>query len=269
MIPEKILVLRKMSALEFYYKGKHKSKVINESAESHNEKIKQIKNILKKSGKKFDIVTREELSEEFVKKYDAVISAGGDGTVIAAAAYNSNVPQLNLKTDSKSVGALCQEDIFNSVNSLLKGNYTIQEWQRQDIYLDGKFVGRASNETCIGEQLRFDKLAKYKLSFLDEKEKLFEENQSGSGIIISTGTGSGAWPAAFTQYEKESKYFSFKTILKHSGQIEEGKANYLKLVYLGHEGKFSIDTKEYALPRDSTLEIKLSKNPLRVIIPTK
>ncbi|MEK6757809.1 MAG: hypothetical protein AABX88_01645 [Nanoarchaeota archaeon] len=265
---KKILVVRKMSALEYYYKGKHKSKIINESHEEHNQSVKKIEKILKRAGKKFDVITRKELSENFVNNYGMVISAGGDGTVIATAAYNLGTPQLNLKTDPRSAGALCYEDISKSLNSFLNGQYKIEEWQRQEIYLDGKFVGRASNETCIGEKLRFDKLARYKLTFLDVEDELIkQEIQSGSGIIIVTGTGSSAWPAVFKPHSRSKPYFEFRTLLPHSGIIERGKTGDLKIDYKGHEGKFSIDTKEHDLLRDSQLEIKLSKNPLKVIIP--
>jgi len=268
MTIKKILIVRKMSALEYYYDGNHKSKIIKESDKCHNQSIQKIKRILKRAGSKFDVVTRKELSEENVSNYDAVISAGGDGTVIAVAAYNLNVPQLNLKTDSRSVGALCQKDIEKTLESFLSGKYKIEKWQRQDVYLDGKFMGRASNETCVGERLRFDKLAKYKLIFLDTESGLIkQETQSGSGIIIVTGTGSSAWPTALKTYQRNSPYFEFRTLLLHSGIIGQGKANYVGMDYKGHEGKFSIDTKEFDLPRDSQLEIKLSENPLRVIIP--
>lgn len=266
---EKILVVRKMSALEYYYNGNHKSKIIKESSRNHNQSIQKIENILRKSGRKFDIVTRRELSEKLIKNYDAVISAGGDGTVIATASYNLDTPQLNLKTDSRSVGALCQENIGKSLKAFLEGKYIIERWQRQDVYLNGKFKGRASNETCIGEGLRFDKLARYNLTFWDLKSGLTQkETQGGSGIIIVTGTGSSAWPAAFKPYQRNEPYFEFKTLLQHSGKIGEGKAEYVRIEYKAHEGKFSIDTEVYDLPRDSILEIKISKYPLLVAIPT-
>jgi len=265
---ERILIIRKMSALEYYYKGKHESAKIRESAMNHDRNVKRIARILKKSGREFDIVTRHELSEEFVSGYDTVISAGGDGTVIATAAYNLNTPQLNLKTDINSVGALCQEDLPKALKAFLDNRYKIEEWTRQDVSLDGNFVGRASNETCVGELLRFDKLAKYELIFSDAETGLTErENQGCSGIIIVTGTGSSAWPAAFKPYSRTESYFRFKTLLQHSGIIEQGKTSYVRINYKGHEGEFSIDTKEYNLARDSELEIELSKNPLRVIVP--
>ncbi|MDD5192544.1 MAG: hypothetical protein PHX96_05375, partial [Candidatus Nanoarchaeia archaeon] len=143
----KILIVRKMSALEFYYNGNHKSRQIIESHENHNQSVEKTEELIKKAGGEYRTITRRELSEELVNEYDAVISAGGDGTVIATAAFNKNIPQLNLKTDSKSVGALCQKDTENALKNFLNSNYKIEEWTRQDVYHDGKFIDRALNET--------------------------------------------------------------------------------------------------------------------------
>lgn len=268
MTKQKILVVRKMSALEYYYNGNHENPAINESHENHNRAVKQISKILSKSNVDFNIITRRELTTDLVSEYDAVISAGGDGTVIATAFYNKGTPQLNLKTDFRSAGALCQDKIKASIENYLSGKYSIEKWNRQDVYLDGVFQGRASNEVCIGEQLKFSKLARYDLSFIDSDLGLRQsESQSSSGLVIVTGTGSTAWPNAFKPFPKDSTYFEFNNLLMHSGNIARGKADSLLIDYHGHEGKFAIDTVEYDFPRGSQLEIVLSDSPLNVIIP--
>ncbi len=267
MANPKILIVRKMSALEYYYQGKHSSEAIVQSDKKHNRSLKQIERIIKKAGNEYKIVTRRELSEELIASYDSVISAGGDGTVIATAFHNKQTPQLNLKTDSRSIGALCQENTALALKNFLSGNYSLETWTRQDVYLDGKLIGRASNEVCIGEGLKFSKLAKYDLDFCDHDLGLTtRESQSGSGLIIVTGTGSTGWPAAFKPFSRNSKYFEFRTLLPHTGSIPHGRADNITIDYRGHEGKFAIDTVEYDLPRDSQLEIQLSKYSLPVIV---
>lgn len=267
MEDRKILIVRKMSALEYYYNGNHKNPSIEDRAKNHDRTIEKIKRILKQRGKNFDVVTRKELSEKIVSNYDAIISAGGDGTVIATAFYNKNTPQLNLKTDFRSDGALCHENISKAIELFLNGQYKIEHWTRQDVYLDGKFVARALNETCVGEGLKFYKLGKYDLRFNETETGLrVNESQGASGLIIVTGTGSTGWPAALKPFPRNSLHFEFKTILQHFGKIDSGKADEILVDYKGHEGKFAIDTVEYDFPRDSQLEIKLSKHPLPVII---
>jgi len=270
MTKQKILVVRKMSALEYYYQGQHENPAIRESAKNHDRSVAKIERILKKEKQNFDVITRRDLSENLVMSYDAVISAGGDGTVIATAFYNIKTPQLNIKTDTRSVGALCQEDIKESIENFLSGDYAMENWTRQDVYLNGKFVGRALNEVCLGEGLKFSKLAKYDLRFSDFEIGLRRnESQSGSGLIIVTGTGSTAWPAAFKPFSRNSRYFEFRNLLPHSGMIDYAKTDEILVDYKAHEGKFAIDTVEFDLPRDSQLQIEVSKYPLPVILSGK
>lgn len=261
----RILVVRKMSALEYYYNGKHENPAIVESARNHDNNVVLIEKILKESGVEFRVVTRKELSEDLVSQYDAVISAGGDGTVIATAFFNKDKPQLNLKTDAKSVGALCQPDIENTLRKFLAGNYNIENWTRQDVYINDNLIGRASNETCVGEQLKFSKLARFNLTYKD-KDNLRTENLSGSGLVITTGTGSTAWPAVFNAFPRDAQYLEFGVLLKHAGNINCGKSDSFLVDYKGHEGKIAIDTLEYDLPRDAKLRVELSKFPLKVIL---
>ena len=144
---------------------------------------------------------------------------------------------------------------------MIRENYEIENWTRQDVILNGKLIGRALNETAIGEDMNFTKMTRYNLKFNHRED--YNEN---SGLIIVTGTGSTGWPNAFKQFSRKSKSFIFRTILPCEGR-EIGRDNYFKIEYKGHEGKVALDTVEYELPRDSILEVKVSQYPLRVIIP--
>ncbi|VVB80063.1 NAD kinase [uncultured archaeon] len=264
---KKILVVRKMSANEFYYKGKHPSQLIQESSAVHDNTVLEIGKSLRKSKQDFAVVTRDELSEDLVSQYDCVISAGGDGTVIATAFYNKDTPQLNLKTDQRSLGALCRPDFGQALNEFLNDEYALEFWDRQNVFLDGKFIGRALNEVCVGEQLKFSKLAKYALNYFDwVSGNRKEEDQSASGLIIATGTGSSGWPSAFKQFSRDAGYFEFRTLLQNKGVLNHGLCSDIEVIYKGHEGKFSIDTVEFDFPRDSRLKIQRSEYPLRVVV---
>lgn len=261
-----ILIVRKMSSLEYYYNGNHPSQELNASMAEQDTSLARTTKILddKKAG--YKIITRREISKENFSDYDLVFSAGGDGTVIAVAAYNKETPQLNLKTDERSIGALCQQNLENAVRKTLEGDYKLEEWTRQDVFLNGNLVGRVLNETCIGEQLRFDKMAKYNLSIYKNSILTLQERQENSGVIIATGTGSGGWPAAFSKFSKDSKLFKFYANLPFKGS-NVGEGEYFIIEYGGHEGKFALDTISYDFPKDSILEIKISEKPLKVIIP--
>ncbi len=251
----KILVVRKMSALEYYYNGNHKSNDLRKSDNQQTNSLKEIREILEESNVEYKIITRKELNKDIVDTFDLLISAGGDGTVIASAAYNENIPQLNLRLDKRSKAHLCHKDVGSMLRKTLEGYFYIEKWTRQDVYLNSKFVGRVLNETCVGENMNFAKMAKYNLN---------GKYQRNSGLIIVTGTGSTGWPSAFEMYPQSSRIFKYKTIFPAEGS-EEGVGCNFTVEYKGHEGKFALDTMRYNFPRDSILEVKLSKNSLKII----
>ena len=252
---DKIVVVRKMSELEFYYGGNHDSGLLNLSHEQQQNSLKRVDAILRESGKDYEIITREELSEDVVDSSDLVISAGGDGTIIANAVCNRDTPQLNIRIDEISKGNLCYRDFEGALKNTLDGDFDIVEWTRQDVYLDGSFVARALNETVVEEKGGLAKMAKYVLD---------EEYHENSGSIIATGTGSSGWPSIFGKYERDSKMFKYKNILRVIGS-ESGFMDSLSIKYKNHNGRFVVDGVAYDFPRDSVLEIKVSENPLRVV----
>jgi len=263
----RILLVRKMSAYEYHYKGETEDQELIDGHINHGKSIEDIIDLLKKAGKPFDLVTLPQLSEEFVSQYEAVISAGGDGNVTKVARHNRDVPQLNVVTEGHSFGALCQHDLPGAINALVTGNYRIENWTRQAVYLDGNFVGNVTNETGVGELLKFTKFSKYFISFLDSETLEQRTDELGNcGLVVVTGTGSTAWKA-FNPYPRSSEIFKFTAVMPHRGIINEGSAKNLKIEYRGHEGAFALDTVEYKFPRGSVLEIKLSEHPLRVIVP--
>lgn len=262
MKQNKILVVRKMSSNEFYYNGNGEGKDLINGEIEQKENIQKILTKLDENRYSPTIVTRKGLSKELVDQHNFVFSIGGDGTMIATAAFNKNKPQLNIKNDKRSKGKLCCTNIDTTLNDFFNNNYEIEEWTRQDVYLDGKFFGRALNETAVGEDgLKFIKMGKYNLEF--NGKETYHEN---SGLIIATGTGSTGWPTVFTSYPRDSKIFKSAIVLP-SPEDEIKEADYFKVKYRGHKGSFALDTIEYNLPRGSVLEVKLSKNPLRVIKP--
>jgi hypothetical protein len=257
---EKILLVKKISAWEYYYNKEGKNQEDLLPIHKQQEKtLKIIEKLVKDSKIPYKIVTRKELSKNLINNCDFLISGGGDGTVIASAFYNKNIPQLNLRLDKSSKGHLCYKNIETALKKVLQGDYDIQKWTRQDVYLDKKFIGRALNETCVGENgLNFSKMTRYELN---------SEFQKNSGLIIATGTGSTGWPSEFIKYPRDSKLFKFSALSPNEGS-SFGEANYIKIKYKGHKGQVVMDASDimHDLPRNSTLEIKLSENPLKVVV---
>ncbi len=266
MTKPRILVLRKMSALEYYYKHQNKDPELKNGHDNHSRNVELVKQILTAEGIKFDLATREEISESIISEYDALFSLGGDGTAVAGGFFNKNTPQLNLVSDDRSEGVLCQKDIPLAIANFLSGNYRIENWTKQDVFLDGKFIARPLNETCVGEDgLDFSQMARYDLE-VNYNHYCNLGRQIGSGLVIATGTGSTGWKREFSPFPRTANWLEFSAISPVRG-MEKGRGRYFRITYKKYKGTFKVDATKYDFPRDSVLEIKLSEFPLRVIVP--
>jgi len=266
----KVLVVRKMSVWEFYYQGRTDHPELVERDRDHNEALGQLEMILRRNGAKHKVVTRVELPQENFSDYDLVISAGGDGTVIATAAYNECTPQVNIHTEKKgkSKGVLCIPRL-EDIEAIVQGRYNTEHWTRQDLHQDGTFVTRALNETCVGEKgLNFSKMAGYDLKFsYSANGQELQDQQYNSGLIVVTGTGSSAWPALFLPQSRTCPYMMFATVLPYQGSINSGKTDHLEICYKKFEGTFAADTLARDFPLESRLVISISDKPLPVWVP--
>jgi NAD kinase len=263
----KVLVVRKMSALEYYYNGNHTHKEFHDGKRDQDNNNLEIERILKRERCEYDIITRKEMAGWLTQKYDMIFSAGGDSTAVATASFNFDRPQLNLRNDSRSAGVLCQHNLEEAIMRTLAGDYKIEEWTRQDVFRDLEWVGRSLNEIVLGgKDLKVTKYPKFVLTTKYGGETT-EKTMKTTYLTIVSGTGSTGWPEDFTPFSRDSKYFKVRSA---SHLCEEMNADYVHIKFLGHQGKFSLDCAdelEYDLPFNSVLEVKVSDAPLKVIIP--
>lgn len=134
---------------------------------------------------------RDDLSAEKVEGADLVIAHGGDNhfQFISHAITDGFI--LGVNSDPlRSEGALVShssEELLAVLNALARGDYRIEEWTRLEGSVNGVPLPRVISEYFLGERDRLE-MSRYNLRF-----KGFEEEQKGSGIIISTGSGSTGW----------------------------------------------------------------------------
>uniref|UniRef100_A0A1I7TDS2 NAD(+) kinase n=1 Tax=Caenorhabditis tropicalis TaxID=1561998 RepID=A0A1I7TDS2_9PELO len=163
--------------------------------------VEQIVSELSKAGISSKVVTRQELSR-YLGDTDLVISAGGDGTFLAAASVvTDQTPVIGVNTDPiGSEGHLCvggKTPPTDLIERLVTGRL---EWvQRSRIRVTvttGKTILKKSvkvsnlalNEVFIGED-EAAKVSTYNIS-IDDSPRV---KQKSSGMIVSTGTGSTSW----------------------------------------------------------------------------
>ncbi len=139
---------------------------------------------------KFQILFREFLPNFIFAEKQIIITLGRDGLVANTAKYAQGRPIIGINPDKQRIdGKLCPfqpEELDKLLNSLPSGVLHCEEVSLAEARLsDGQRL-LAFNDLFIGPKSHTS--ARYQLSF---QEKM--ENQSSSGIIVSTGVGSSGW----------------------------------------------------------------------------
>ncbi|XP_066502834.1 NAD kinase 2, mitochondrial isoform X2 [Hoplias malabaricus] len=111
----------------------------------HTHNVRQIVDNLQKEGIEVRVVKRGEYEEETVRWADAIVSAGGDGTMllVASKVYDKNKPVIGVNTDpERSEGHLCLPVCYThafseALHKLRKGEFRWQWRQRIRMHLEG------------------------------------------------------------------------------------------------------------------------------------
>uniref|UniRef100_A0A8C1WV35 NAD kinase 2, mitochondrial n=1 Tax=Cyprinus carpio TaxID=7962 RepID=A0A8C1WV35_CYPCA len=199
----------------------------------HTFNVGQIVDSLQKEGIEVRIVKRGEYDEDTVRWADAIISAGGDGTMllVASKVYDKNKPVLGVNTDpERSEGHLClpvhyTHAFSEALQKLRKGEFRWQWRQRIRMYLEGTGINptpvdlhelqlsleqhskahRITTETQSSTTPHLLPVRGLNEIFIGEslssRASYYEisiddgpwEKQKSSGLSICTGTGSKAW----------------------------------------------------------------------------
>jgi len=118
---------------------------------------------------------------------DALISIGGDGTILRALMY-TNAPIIGI--NAGDIGFLSEippteVDIQKALTLFMEKKYYVDERMKLDVFLNDIFVSSATNEVVI-HTTDVSKVRRYEISINDEKISRIR----GDGIIVSTPTGS-------------------------------------------------------------------------------
>ncbi|KAK1788309.1 hypothetical protein P4O66_016750 [Electrophorus voltai] len=111
----------------------------------HTHNVGQIVDNLQKEGIEVRIVKRREYDEDTVRWADAIVSAGGDGTMllVASKVFDKNKPVIAVNTDpERSEGHLClpvryTHTFSDALQKLRNGEFSWQWRQRIRMHLEG------------------------------------------------------------------------------------------------------------------------------------
>ncbi len=200
---EKIIVITKKTALQelierfntreqarFYLEHAGASFAEYQAAhDAYEQALARVKAALP-SGVRSQFIERAFLPNFTFGDRDLVVTLGPDGLVVNTAKYLNGQPLLALNPDPQRIDGILipfrVEAAEAAINGVLRG-----QWGRRRIAMakaelnDGQTL-TAVNDLFVGQQTHVS--ARYQLCL--EKRR---EDQSSSGIIISTGAGSTGW----------------------------------------------------------------------------
>ena len=168
------------------------------------------------------IVDKENLATLQFGKKDLVVALGDPGLFVNVAKYVGNQPVLVVNPEPERYGndfAICSPKIFEKVlKNVLDNYYNTSQLTMAEAKLDDGQSILALNDFFIGRKTHVS--ARYVID-----NGSYKEQQSSSGIIVSTGTGSTGWRTSVmlgahaltdnkynpmnAQFPRDAKYLEF------------------------------------------------------------
>jgi NAD+ kinase len=199
---KKILVVYKRSTYEQYveknknhpiaklYQEKHPAtEDLFEAHQEHKASLEKVMHALRLRGLKAEM--RRPVNMGDVRRYDLVLTIGGDGTFLQAshAIKDHLVVGIN-SSPTRSIGALCGLDadtFIKRLDDILKGQYTLKVYPRMQIKVNGSILPQlALNDVLLTNKCPAE-TSRYIIKWGAK-----EEDQKSSGVWVSTAAGSSA-----------------------------------------------------------------------------
>ena len=170
---------------------------LSDLEEAHNEHyscLDKVRNKLQEASIDFVQITRGQLWPVF--KYDAIITVGGDGTLLSAShGIYDDTPVIGFKSSNSSVGYLCVGDesyVDKTIDDLKNSKLEFSRRKRLSAKVIRLDIEEVVETAPILNDILFANLypaavTRYKIKFNGR-----EEVHKSSGIWLSTATGSTA-----------------------------------------------------------------------------
>lgn len=167
------------------------------------ESLSKIKEIITGSFK-YKVINRSFLPTYIFTENDLVLVIGQDGLVANTAKYVSGLPIIGINPDAERYdGVLLKhapKDLNTILKNILKDNYETKQVTMAKATLNDGQTLLAFNDFYIGADSHVS--SRYSIEFNGEKEQ-----QSSSGLIVSTGAGSTGWlSSVFNMTNNISRY---------------------------------------------------------------
>ena len=241
----------------------------------HEEAIEAVVHALRQLRVEFDLAYRADL--KVTRRYDLVVSVGGDGTFLQAARSVQRTPLLGVNSDparSEAVFCVATPRTFATLcRQALDGRLPELRLYRLRLALNGNGLAqRALNDVLVVHDDPAT-MSRYRLR-IGKREEL----QKSSGLWVSTAAGSSSavwaaggvrlpWSAAKFQYRPRELYHGRLSRSRLRGAVLSPHAS-VRVTWLMRKGSAFIDGPHVKIPLSfaDQLEIRLAlSDPLRVL----
>ena len=141
-------------------------------------------------GIKHKVIQRSFLPTYIFTEQDLVVVIGQDGLVANTAKYVNGLPIIGINPDPERYDGILlkhrPEDLNSIVKNVVSGQFEFKEVTMAKAELNDGQTLLAFNDFYIGANSHIS--SRYRISFNNESE-----DQSSSGILVSTGAGSTGW----------------------------------------------------------------------------
>lgn len=241
----------------------------------HEESMEAIVHALRQLPAVFDLAYRADL--KVTRRYDLVVSVGGDGTFLQAARSVKRTPILGVNSDllrSEAVFCAATRRTFAALcRRALAGRLPFLRLYRLQVHLNGRRLeARALNDVLVVHDDPAT-MSRYRLQIGARAE-----TQKSSGLWVSTAAGSSSaalaaggvrlpWSAKKFQYRPRELYRGRLSRYRLTGSVLPPHAM-IRLTWLMRRGSAFIDGPHVKIPLRfaDQLEIRLSLgDPLHVL----
>ena len=241
----------------------------------HEETMDAVVHAMRRLPVAFDLAYRADL--KVTKRYDLVVSVGGDGTFLQAARSVARIPILGVNADPlRSEAAFCaatRRTFERMCRAALAGRLPQLRLYRLRLRLNGRWLPhRALNDLLVVHDDPAT-MSRYRLSIGGR-----EELQKSSGLWVATAAGSSSavlaaggvrlsWGAKRFQYRPRELYRGRLSRYRLTGGILQPHAR-LGVTWLMRRGAVFVDGPHMKVPLRfaDRLEVCLSlSDPLRVL----
>ncbi len=243
--------------------------------EEHTATLTFIKEVLRNRGLTFSEYYRG--GKIPFNRHDVIISVGGDGTFLKAAAGTSRQLLIGVNSaPTTSVGRLCvarRENFDQIIDCLVTGNYKEVKWQRMVLRMKNGSAYQVMNDILYAHE-NPAVISRYLL-----KAGHITEEQRSSGVWVSTAIGStGAIGSAGgrrlkpeskdIQYLPRELYSVFGRRYRLKGGLLTPRQK-LTILSLMPSGRLFIDGGNQTIPLTygQSCEISVSQQPVRTLMP--